>query len=158
MAGKIRFVHLAAVLIAGLIVVAACGSGTATPSGGGAKKLKVAFILPGSITDQGYNADAQRTADAVRDQLAAAVTVTPPVAVPSQTDVYRQYAGRGFDLVIGWGGQFTDGAVAVSKEFPKVNFLVVNSTITNGSNLGSYDQDSEVWSFLGGFVLGKISK
>jgi basic membrane protein A len=158
MAGKIRFVHLAAVLIAGLIVVAACGSGTATPSGGGAKKLKVAFLLPGSTTDQGYNADGQRTADAVRDQLGADVTVTPSVAVPSQTDVYRQYAGRGFDLVIGWGGQFTDGAVAVSKEFPKVKFLIINGTASNGSNLASTVQHAEQYSFVGGFLLAKLSK
>ena len=32
----------------------------------------------------------------------------------------------GYDLVIGWGGQFTDGALAAAEEFPDVNFLVVN--------------------------------
>jgi basic membrane protein A len=158
MAGKMRFVQMAAALVAGLLVVAACGSGTSTSSGGGAKKLKVAFLLPGSITDQGYNADGQRTADAVRTQLGADVTVTASVAVPSQTDVYRQYAGRGFDLVIGWGGQFTDGAVAVSKEFPNVKFLVINGTVSNGSNLASTVQHAEQYSFVGGYLLAKLSK
>src|SRR5207302_10820583 len=120
MAGKIRFARLAGALVVGVLLVAGCGSSGGSTSSGGGTKLKVAFLLPGSVTDQGYNADGQRAADAVRDQLGADVTVTASVPVPTQTDVYRQYAGRGFDLVIGWGGQFTDGAVAASKEFPKV--------------------------------------
>lgn len=157
MAGKVRFVRLAGALVVGLLLVAACGSGNNTPPAG-STKLKIAFLLPGSVTDQGYNADGQRTADAVRDQLGADVTVTPSVPVPTQTDVYRQYAGRGFDLIIGWGGQFTDGAVAAAKEFPKVKFLVINGTVSNGSNLASTVQHAEQYSFVGGFLLAKLSK
>ena len=60
-------------------------------------------------------------------ELGAEVTVTENVQIPNQTDVYRQFAAQGYDLVIGWGGQFTDGAVAAAEEFPDVKFLVVNS-------------------------------
>ena len=156
MVRNIRSVRLIAIVVATLVLGVACGSSN-TPTTGG-KKLQIAFLLPGSITDQGYNADGQRTADAVRDQLGADVTVTASVPVPTQTDVYRQYAGRGFDLVIGWGGQFTDGAVAASKEFPNVKFLVINGTVKNGTNLASTVQHAEQYSFVGGFLLAKLSK
>jgi basic membrane protein A len=120
--------------------------------------MKVAVLLPGSPTDQGYNADGQRSADMIKKQLGADVTITQNVSVPNQADVYRQYASKGYDLVIGWGGQFTDGAVTVAGEFPKVQFLVVNSTAKNGTNLSSMDENIQDWEFVGGYVTAKLSK
>lgn len=123
-----------------------------------AAALRVAIILPGSVSDQGYNADGQRAAEMMKSELGAEVAFTENVAIPNQTDVYRQYASQGYNLVIGWGGQFTDGAVAAASEFPDVKFLVVNSGASNGSNLASIDTAIEQWQFLGGFILGKLSK
>ena len=123
-----------------------------------ADAFQVAIILPGSIEDQGYNADGQRAADLMTSELGADVTVTENVQIPNQTDVYRQFATQGYDLVIGWGGQFTDGAVAAAEEFPDVKFLVVNSGASNGSNLASMDTAIEQWQFLAGFLLGRLSE
>ena len=83
--------------------------------------------------------------------------MTENVRIPNQTDVYRQFASQGYDLVIGWGGQFTDGAVAVAEEFPDVKFLVVNSGASNASNLSSMDTAIEQWQFLAGFLLARLS-
>jgi basic membrane protein A len=151
---------------AAAIAVSGCGSssssspstGAATSPSSSAGAMKVALLLPGSTTDEGYNADAQRTADLIKKQLGADVKVTQNVSVPNQTDIYRQYASQGYNLVIGWGGQFTEGAQAVASEFPKVQFLVVNSTATNGTNLSSMDQDIQDWEFVGGYVTAKLSK
>jgi basic membrane protein A len=124
----------------------------------GQDAFQVAVILPGSIQDQGYNADGQRAADLMTSELGAEVTVTENVQIPNQTDVYRQFASQGYDLVIGWGGQFTDGAVAAAEEFPDTKFLVVNSGASNGSNLASMDTAIEQWQFLAGFLLGRLSQ
>ncbi|MCU1614570.1 MAG: putative ABC-type transport system, periplasmic component/surface lipoprotein [Frankiales bacterium] len=147
-----------------LLALAGCGGSSGSGSGSGAAdaastgKLKVAFILPGSPTDQGYNADGKRSADLVKKELGADVAVTDNVAVPNQADVYRQYAAKGYNVVIGWGGQFTDGATSVSAEFPKTDFIVVNGASENGSNLGSIDTDIEQWEFVRGFAAAKLSK
>jgi basic membrane protein A and related proteins len=148
------------------VALTACGgsSGDSGGSGGsdsgdsGSDSLKVAFLLPGSTTDQGYNADGQRSADLVEKELGADVAVTENVAVPNQADVYRQYASQDYDVVIGWGGQFTDGATSVSAEFPDTTFIVVNSGAENGSNLASIDTDIEQWEFVRGFAAAKLSK
>lgn len=155
-----------AALAAGALLLTACGDdggngdgetgGPAATGEGG--DFSVAVLLPGTPTDQGYNADGQRTADAIESELGAEVTVTESVPVPNQTDVYRQFAGQGYDLVIGWGGQFTDGAVAASEEFPDVNFLVVNSVVENGTNLASVQQNSQDWQFVAGYALAKLSR
>lgn len=121
-------------------------------------QIKVAVLLPGAMTDNGYNADGGRVAEALKSELGAEAQVTENVSVANQADLYRQYAASGYDLVIGWGGQFTDGAVQVSEEFPDVKFIVVNSGVDNGKNLASIDTDIEDWEFLGGFVTAKLSK
>ncbi|MGH2673052.1 MAG: BMP family protein [Actinomycetota bacterium] len=135
----------------------ATGGTDATGATGEGGDFRVAVLLPGTPTDQGYNADGQRAADAIQE-LGAEVTVTESVPVPNQTDVYRQFAGQGYDLVIGWGGQFTDGAVAASEEFPDVNFLVVNSVVENGTNLASVVQNSQDWQYVAGYALAKLSE
>jgi basic membrane protein A and related proteins len=128
------------------------------PAGDSGKQLKVAILLPGSVADKGYNTAAQRAGDLIRDQVGAKVTLAQSVSVPNQADVYRQFAAQGYDLVIGWGGQFTDGAVSVSQEFPDVKFLLLAGVEGNGKNLASLDTDIEDWEFLGGFVTAKLSK
>ena len=149
------------------LFVGACGSGDDSGNGGGSgdsaaktegKKLRIAMLLPGSVSDQTYNADGQRTADLIEKETGSEVTVTQSVQLPNQTDVYSQFARQGYDLVIGWGGQFTDGAVAASKQFPDTEFLVVNSTVENGKNLNSMDESVEQWQFLGGYAAAKSSE
>ncbi|MGH2947186.1 MAG: BMP family protein [Solirubrobacteraceae bacterium] len=154
---------LASLLGALVLLVAACGDdddGAATGDGGtaGSDQLRVALLLPGTVTDQGYNADGKRAGDAIRTELGAEVTLTESVAVPNQADVYRQFANQGHDLVIGWGGQFTDGAVAVAEEFPDTRFLVVNSNAENGRNLASMDTAIEQWQFFAGYVAARLSE
>jgi basic membrane protein A len=124
----------------------------------GADQLKIGILLPGSIADNGYNADGGRTAAALKSQLGADAQITENVSVANQADLYRQYAAKGYNVVIGWGGQFTDGAVQVAQEFPDVKFIVVNSGVENGKNLASFDTDIQDWEFLGGFVTAKLSK
>jgi basic membrane protein A and related proteins len=128
------------------------------PTAAAQSSPRVAFLLPGSVADKGYNFDGQHTADVLRDQLGADVTTTENVSVPNQTDAYRQYASQGYDLVIGWGGQFTDGAMAAGDEFPDTKFLVVNSTASNGTNVASMDTDVEQWQFVAGYLVARLSK
>lgn len=123
-----------------------------------AAALKIGILLPGNTSDSGYNADGGHTADALRSALKAEVKVTEGVAIANQADVYRQFAANGYNLVIGWGGQFTDGAVQAAEEFPDAKFLVVNGDAQNGKNLASLDTKIEQWEYIGGFVTAQLSK
>src|SRR5690606_14848831 len=90
---KTRF---AAALAAGVLALAAAGCGGDDDGNGngaatnGEDSLRVAILLPGAVSDQGYNADGQRAAQQMEEELGADVTLTEGVAVPNPTDVYRQ--------------------------------------------------------------------
>lgn len=128
----------------------------ATPGNG--EQLRVAIILPGETTDRGFNETGEQAATIIADEFGADTTFTESVNPADQADVYRQYASQGYDLVVGWGGQFSDGAVEVSAEFPETYFLVVSSGVENGSNLASYDTAIEHWQFLAGFLMARLSE
>jgi basic membrane protein A len=147
--------------IASIVAVSALCSGSpwsATSALAASDKvLKIGVLLPGNMSDGGYNADGGHTAEALRSALKADVKVTEGVSIANQADVYRQFAAGGYALVIGWGGQFTDGAVQVADEFPNTKFLVVNGGAQNGKNLASLDTKIEQWEYLAGFVTAKLS-
>jgi basic membrane protein A len=145
--------------IASIIAIAAlCGGSPGLVTSASAEALKIGILLPGSVTDGGYNADGGHAAEALRSVLKADVKVTEGVPIANQADVYRQFATGGYMLVIGWGGQFTDGAVQVAEEFPNTKFLVVNAVAENGKNLASLDTKVEHWQYLAGYVTAKLSK
>lgn len=123
-----------------------------------ASDIRVGILTPGPTTDNGYNADAARSKAMIEDELGLEVALSESVDVANQADVYRQFATQGFDLVVGWGGQFTDGAVEVAEEFPDINFLVVNSQVSNGSNLASIDTAIEDWQFMAGWLAARLSE
>lgn len=157
-------------LVISAALIAGCGSSSSTSSsagssgssgssgGGSAKGFKVAILLPGSISDRTYNADGQTTANAIKSQLGIPVTVVQSVAVPNAPNVYSQLASQGYNLVIGWGGQFADATSSPAAQFPKTQFLVVNGENSNGSNVSSMDEDIEQWQFIGGYVGGLLTK
>jgi basic membrane protein A len=122
------------------------------------EQLRVAIILPGETTDRGFNQTGEQAATIIADEFGADTTFTESVNPAEQADVYRQYANQGYDLVVGWGGQFSDGAVQVAEEFPDTHFLVVSSDVENGSNLASYDTAIEDWQFLAGYLMARLSQ
>ena len=74
-----------------MCAVAALGLGTAVDIVAAADKpFKIAILLPGSTSDNGYNADGGNTATVLRNTLKADVQVTENVPVANQADLYRQ--------------------------------------------------------------------
>lgn len=150
-----------------LAALAACGGGTTNdgdaPStqdpaiDGADDALKVAILLDGETSDRGFNMTGEQAAQMLIDEYGADATFTESVNPAESADVYRQYAKQGYDLIVGWGGQFSDGAMTVGEEYPDTHFLAVSSGVSNGSNVASYDTAIEEWQFVAGYLMGKLS-
>ncbi len=149
-----------------VLVLAGCGSSASAPassSSGGSNapapaKLKVALLLPGPISDNGWNASAYQGLKDAENQLGVEGAYVENVAQSDQLSKFRAYAQQGYDVVIGHGFEFGDAAKTVAKEFPKIKFIVTSSDITAPPNLGSLNVVSQQAGFLGGVVAALLSK
>jgi basic membrane protein A len=157
-----RPIAMGVALILGASALVACGGGEeAAPTDTGAdvrKVERVAMLIPGRKDDQGYSQIGFTGLQNAAQKFGFETALAEAVDVSAQVEVYRDFASRGFDLVIGWGGQYQDGADEVAPEFPDTSFLVVNGIGGNGSNVASIDLSGEQWTFLAGYVAGKVTK
>lgn len=120
--------------------------------------IKVAILLPGTTSDDAYDANGARAAKAMHKKFGVKVTVATQVSTVTQNQTYAEYASQGYNLVIGWGGQYSSGATTEAAQFPNTDFVVVNSDVKNGTNLGSFDINQGQWQYVGGYLAGELSK
>ena len=85
------------------------------------------------------------------------VSISERVAVPDAEAAMRDYAERGYDLIIGHGFQFGDAAKTVAADYPDTMFAVYAGTVT-GDNLASFDPMNQETGYLAGVVAGNMSK
>jgi basic membrane protein A and related proteins len=88
--------------------------------------FKVALLSPGPISDAGWNAAAYEGLLAVKAQLGAAVSQVETRTPPEFEEAFRDYARRGFALVIGHGFEFQDAAARVAPDFPHTVFVTTS--------------------------------
>jgi basic membrane protein A len=110
-------------VVAAFVLVAIVAGCTHGGSEGG---FKVALLNPGPISDAGWNASAYEGLLAVRDQLGAEISQVETRTPPEFEQAFRDYARRGFSLVIGHGFEFQDAAAKVAPDFPKTVFLTTS--------------------------------
>jgi len=115
--------------------------------------IRVATVLSGPVNDNGWNATGYAGLKKIEEELGAEVAFSDQVPVPEFEETFRDYASKGYDLIIGHGDQFSEAAATVASEFPDVKFAVINGNKT-ASNLSTFSiSDAEV-SFLAGAVAG----
>jgi basic membrane protein A len=122
-----------------------------------AKKIKVAIVLPGVITDKAWNELGHNGLKLIEKELGAEVAFIERVAQPDQAEAMGDFARRGFDLVFGHGGEFDAAAKQVAAKFAKTWFVVTNGNIS-GSNIASMQINHWQVSFLGGVAAGMMTK
>jgi basic membrane protein A len=146
-----------AVLLLGML--GACGeqaAPTAEPTAA-AKKLRVALVLPGSISDQSFNAAAYEGLMAIKNELGAEVAYSEAVPVAEFDETYRSYSEQGYDVIIGHGIEFGEPAAKIAPEFPNIYYLVTNGTVS-GPNVASLEPLFEQAAYLAGAVAGYSTK
>ncbi|QJP12338.1 BMP family ABC transporter substrate-binding protein [Starkeya sp. ORNL1] len=119
--------------------------------------LKVAIVMPGNITDKSWNQAGYESIQAVKEKLGVDIAYSEKVVQADQAEAMADYARRGFQLVIGHGGEFQDAAKRVAPRYPKSIFMVNNGQ-QGGGNLASADFNYKQPGYLMGYIAGKMSK
>ncbi|MBW2287700.1 MAG: BMP family ABC transporter substrate-binding protein [Deltaproteobacteria bacterium] len=83
----------------------ACAEGTPDASDG---VYRVALLTPGSIADGGWNAGAYAGLESIRDRLGAEIRHVETRTPADFEEGFRDFAGRGFDLIFGHGFEYQE--------------------------------------------------
>ncbi len=108
-------------LLRGAVLAVAMLGALALPAA--ADDLKVALVLPGSISDGGWNQQAYEGLKQVEAKGGFKTTLSENVKQSDIPQVVRGYADDGYDLVIGHGFQFGSLFMEIGGEFPKTKFF-----------------------------------
>lgn len=87
-----------------------------------AKKIKVAAVCPTTVKDLAWNAGALEGLSRAELKFGAETSLTEMVSQADAERVIRDYANRGYDLVICHSFNFQDACIRVAKDFPNTNF------------------------------------
>lgn len=122
-----------------------------------AKTFKVAMVMPGIITDKSFNQSGYEALILAKEKLGIEVAYSEKVPQPDQPEALADYARRGFDVVIGHGGEFQDSVERVAKRYPNTTFLVTNG-VTPGGNIAVLRFKDEDLAFPLGYIAGKMTQ
>ena len=123
------------------------------------RPLRVALVLPGSVTDGTFNSAADKGIKAAKAKYPnISVSVRESTATAQIEEALNSYAREGYDVVIGHGFQFAEPATKIHKQYPKTWFIVNTAKVAAAPNLASFDNRWGDAGYVGGFVAAMVSK
>jgi len=119
------------------------------------KVLKVAIIAPSASNDLAFTQSIVDGMAVIQQQRKIDLAITDGTfIVEDAAAAIRDYAQKGYDLVIAHGSQYGGSLKEIAKDFPKTAFAWGTSADTFGlPNISSYEAASEE----GGYVMGKMA-
>ena len=121
---------------------------------------KISILIPGNEKDNGFMEAAYRGYEKVKNELDVEVEYVSNVSATSDekvlTEELRKLAEKSPDLIVAQGGQNNVPAETVSKEFPEIEFVVIQGNV-KGENLSSYVVDQEQSAWLAGALAGYMT-
>ncbi|MEF2976257.1 BMP family ABC transporter substrate-binding protein [Subtercola sp. YIM 133946] len=156
---KLLAIGIAAALTIGFTACSSSASTSSSSSTSSAAPIKVAVVLGGLSNDGGFNQIAADAANALKGQGDIDVSIKESVTTDSDAEAaFRQYASQGYDLVVGWGLDFSDSIFKVAQELPNTHFVATGSAgilQKSTANVETWSYASDQQGYLTGWVAGK---
>src|SRR5262249_26696593 len=135
----IRVLKVFAALFAA-VVLAGSPSSRALAQADPHRPLKVALVLPGPVSDGTFNSAAAKGMKAAQAKYPnITVSIRENTGMAQSEAALFEYASNGYDVVIGHGFQFAEGAKKIHNQFPKTWFIINTAKIAEAPNLASFD-------------------
>ena len=123
-----------------------------------AKDAKIVLLLPGEINDQGWNASNYAGVVKCNEELGTNMEYIEAVQPADFESTFREYAERGYDIIMAAGSQFDEAAAAVAEQYPDTMFMLVNGNNHDGANLCPLFPKEYEASYLGAIIAGYITE
>lgn len=118
---------------------------------------KAAFLLPGSINDQSWNAQGYQGVEKLKS-IGWDVAYAENVQAADMVESMRDYARRKYNVVVGHSGRFLSAAQRVAPDFPNTLFIVGSGAAGSGANVASIEYDNTQFGYLLGVLAARMSK
>ena len=123
-----------------------------------AKDAKIVLLLPGEINDQGWNASNYAGVVKCNEELGTNMEYIEAVQPADFESTFREYAERGYDIIMAAGSQFDEAAAAVAGQYPDTMFMLVNGNNHDGANLCPLFPKEYEASYLGAIIAGYVTE
>lgn len=125
-----------------------------------AKKIKLAVVLPGVITDADYNSLAYIALTGVKEEMGIETAYSESVPVPDVERVMREYVDNGFNVIWTHGGQFITQTQKLATEFKDVTFIGEGDAPVENmpENMWMIDRNFHIGYYAIGALAAKASK
>lgn len=136
-----------------LVSLAACGKSDA---GTKSETAKVALILPGAISDMGWNYTQYMGLEKIGES-GAEISYQEKVGTAQVEDSLRTYASSGYGLIFLGTNIFEEQTLAVAPDFPETTFVIVAGS-TRQDNVYSFKVSDAEKGFLMGAAAGLMTQ
>jgi len=116
------------------------------------------LILPGAVNDQGWNASNYAGVVACNEKLGTNMEYVESVQEADFESTFREYAERGYDIVMAAGSQFDEAAASVASGYPDTMFMVVNGANSDADNLCPLFPKEYEASYLAATIAGYLTE
>ena len=156
-----KFLAIFLALVLTMALLAGCAAKQATKAGQTAKTaetVKIVLLLPGEVNDQGWNASNYAGVVACNEKLGTKMEYVEAVQEADFESTFREYAERGYDIIMAAGSQFDEAASSVAANYPNTLFMVVNGAKCDKANLCPLFPKEYEASYLAAIVAGYITE
>jgi basic membrane protein A len=130
---------------------------TLAPAAPAAEKPKVAVLMAVGCDDSGWGTPGCEGIKQAAQQHGLEYSISEKVAVADAEAAVRDYAARGYDLIIGHGFQFGDAIKVVAPDFPDTAFAIY-AGYAEGKNITPIDPKNHENGYLAGIIAGHLTK
>ena len=156
---KSRFVGSLAIVLILAVALVGCGN-TTTPAPTVAKKVfKVGLVTDvGGLNDHSFNFLANQGLDKAEKDLGITKGVVESKQMTDYETNLTRFAQDKYNLIIAVGFLMQDAVEKVSKDYPDVKFMIIDSLITDRPNVASAMFKTEQCGYLVGVMSGLLEK
>lgn len=160
---KSKFTRMITLIVLVAILAAGCAPAAETPAAEeSSQPFKVAIVMPSSITDMAFSQSMFEGLKQVQTEMGGESAMEIAYSenlfvVPDAAAAIRDYASKGYNLVIAHGSQYGTSIEQIAPDFPETSFAWGTSLDTfqaSGiNNVFAYQAEAQ----QGGYVLGTIA-
>ncbi len=165
-----KFRVLLVVLVVLTVLMSACAAPAPAPTGGSGgaaatgKPLRIAVVMPSATTDLAFSQSMWTALQTIQKDMGGASAVELQYSenmfkVPDAATAIRDYASKGFDIVIAHGSQYGSSVQEIAKDFPKTVFAWGTDVNTFGlPNVYAYTAAAQEGGYVNGVMAAKLTK